>query len=246
MQSTLFQILIAVFIVSAISLIGNFLLVTKFLKKVLFYMVAFSAGALLGAAFLDLLPEALESSLRQRVPVFVIVGILIFFIIEKFLHWHHHHTEGKDIHTFTYLNIIGDSVHNFTDGVIIAIAFLNSTAVGIATTIAIVAHEIPHEVGNFAILIYGGFSRIKATVYNFLSALTAFLGAMAAYFFSNKIENINFYIGAMAIGGLVYISTTDLIPEIHKETEVKKTLIQLILMVLGIFLIWVAKRIFEG
>jgi len=242
----LFQILIAVFIVSAISLIGNFLLVTKFLKKSLFYMVAFSAGALLGAAFLDLLPEALESNLRQRVPIFIIIGILIFFIIEKFLHWHHHHTEGKDIHTFTYLNIIGDGVHNFTDGVIIAIAFISSPAIGIATTIAIVAHEIPHEVGNFAILLYGGFSRMKATIYNFLSALTAFLGAMAAYFFSNKIENINFYIGALAIGGLVYIATTDLIPEIHKETEVKKTFMQFILMVFGIFLIWAAKRIFEG
>ena len=242
----LLQILIAVFIVSAISLIGNFLLVTKFLKKSLFYMVAFSAGALLGAAFLDLLPEALQSSLRQRVPLFIILGILIFFIIEKFLHWHHHHTEKKDIHTFTYLNIIGDGVHNFTDGVIIAIAFISSPAIGIATTIAIVAHEIPHEVGNFAILIYGGFSRIKATIYNFLSALTAFLGAMAAYFFSNKIENINFYIGATAIGGLVYIATTDLIPEIHKETELKKTFVQFILMVFGIFLVWIAKRIFEG
>ena len=246
MPTVLLQILIAVFIVSAISLIGNFLLVTKFLKKTLFYMVAFSAGALLGAAFLDLLPEALASSLRQRVPLFIILGILIFFIIEKFLHWHHHHTEENDIHTFTYLNIVGDGVHNFTDGVIIAIAFINSTAIGIATTIAIVAHEIPHEVGNFAILIYGGFSRMKATIYNFLSALTAFLGAMAAYFFSNKIENINFYIGAIAIGGLVYISTTDLIPEIHKETEIKKTFVQFVLMVLGIFLIWAAKRFFEG
>ena len=242
----LFQILIAVFIVSAISLIGNFLLVTKFLKKALFYMVAFSAGALLGAAFLDLLPEALESGLPQRVPLFIIIGILIFFIIEKFLHWHHHHTEKKDIHTFTYLNIIGGSVHNFTDGVIIAISFISSPAIGIATTIAIVAHEIPHEVGNFAILIYGGFSRMKATVYNFLSALTAFFGATAAYFFSNKIENINFYIGALAIGGLVYIATTDLIPEIHKETDAKKTFVQFILMVFGIFLIWAAKRLFEG
>jgi len=209
-------------------------------------MVAFSAGALLGAAFLDLLPEALESSLRQRVPVFIIIGILIFFVIEKFLHWHHHHTEGKDIHTFTYLNIVGDGIHNFTDGVIIAVSFMASPAIGVATTIAIVAHEIPHEIGNFAILIYGGFSRMKATVYNFLSALTAFLGAIAAYFFSNKIDNINFYIGSIAIGGLVYISTTDLIPEIHKETEIKKTFIQFILMLFGIFLVWFAKRFFEG
>ena len=240
----LIQILIAVFVVSVISLIGVLFLIANVLKKILFYMVAFSAGALLGAAFFDLLPETIESGYKQSLPVFILIGILSFFVIEKFLHWHHHHTEKKDVHTFTYLNILGDSVHNFTDGVIIAIAFLNSASIGIATTIAIVAHEIPHELGNFAILIYGGFSRFKATFYNFLSALTAFAGALCAYFYSTRIQNINFYISSLAVGGLIYIATTDLIPEIHKERELKKSFLQLILMIFGIALIWFVGKIF--
>ena len=244
MPAVLFQILIAVFIVSIISLIGVLFLIANTSKKVLFYMVAFSAGALLGAAFFDLLPEAIEKGFKESVPLFILIGLLSFFIIEKFLHWHHHHTEKKDVHTFTYLNILGDAVHNFTDGVIIAIAFLNSTAIGIATTIAIVAHEIPHELGNFAILLYGGFSRFKATFYNFLSALTAFVGALAAYFYSTRIQNINFYISSLAVGGLIYIATTDLIPEIHKERELKKSFIQLMLMIFGIMLIWIVGKIF--
>ena len=246
MIAILFQILISVFVVSIISLIGVLFLIANILKKVLFYMVAFSAGALLGAAFFDLLPETIESGYKQALPVFILIGILSFFVIEKFLHWHHHHTEKKDVHTFTYLNILGDAVHNFTDGVIIAIAFLNSTAIGIATTIAIVAHEIPHELGNFAILVYGGFSRLKATFYNFLSALTAFAGALSAYFYSTRIQNINFYISSLAVGGLIYIATTDLIPEIHKERELKKSFLQLILMIFGIALIWFVGKIFEG
>lgn len=242
----LLQILIAVFLVSIISLAGILFLMIKILKKSLFYMVAFSAGALLGAAFLDLLPEAMQKGFNENVPGLILIGILAFFIIEKFLHWHHHHTEKKDAHSFTYMNIIGDGVHNFTDGVIIAIAFLGSTATGIATTIAIIAHEIPHEIGNFAILIYGGFSRAKAAFYNFLSALTAFLGALSAYFYSTRIQNINFYIGAFAVGGLVYIATTDLIPEIHKETEIKKSGIQFALMIAGILVIFAVSKIFEG
>ena len=240
------KILIAVFIVSIISLIGVLFLVVKILKKALLYMVAFSAGALLGAAFFDLLPEAVGKGFNQELPLFIIIGILAFFVIEKFLHWHHHHTDKKDVHTFTYLNIIGDGVHNFTDGVIIAIAFLSSTSVGIATTIAIIAHEIPHELGNFAILLYGGFSKLKASVYNFISALTAVAGALAAYFYSTRIQNINFYITSLAIGGLIYIATTDLIPEIHKEKELKKSFVQLVMMIFGIGLIWFVSRFFEG
>ena len=246
MISTLFQILIAVIIVSLISLLGLVFFANKFLRKSLFYMVAFSAGALLGAAFLDLLPEVVEAGFKQAVPLFILLGILSFFVIEKFLHWHHHHTDKKDVHSFTYLNIIGDAVHNFTDGVIISIAFLTNTAVGITTTIAISAHEIPHEVGNFAILLYGGFSKNKAAFYNFLSGLTSVAGALAAYYYSFKIGNFNFYVSAFAVGGLIYIATTDLIPEIHKEKELKKSAIQFLMMILGILVIWAAKTYFES
>ena len=241
----LLQILIAVLIVSLISLIGNLFLFSKFLKKVLFFMVAFSAGALLGASFLDLLPEAIGSGFRQSTSIFILIGMLSFFVIEKFLHWHHHHA-GKEIHAFAYLDLIGDGVHNFTDGVIIAISFMNGSTLGIVTTIAVVAHEIPQEIGDFALLIYGGFSVAKANFYNFLTALTAFLGALLAYFYSGYIQNSNVYMTAFTVGGFIYIASSDLIPEIHKEKNLKKSFLQFLFLVFGILLIWIVSKIFEG
>ena len=246
MVAVLLQILISVFIVSIISLIGNLFLFPKFLKKALFFLVAFSAGALLGAAFLDLLPEAIGSGFKQSVPISILIGMLSFFIIEKFLHWHHHHTGGKDIHAFAYLDLIGDGIHNFTDGVIIAISFMNSPALGIITTIAVIAHEIPQEIGDFALLIYGGFSVAKANFFNFLTALTAFLGALLAYFYSSHIQNSNVYMTAFTVGGFIYIASSDLIPEIHKEKNLKKSFLQFLFLVLGVVLIFVVSKIFEG
>ena len=246
MPSTLIQILIAVFVVSIISLVGILFLMNKILKKALFYMVAFSAGALLGAAFLDLLPEVLKSGFKQSTSIFILIGMLSFFIIEKFLHWHHHHTGGKEIHAFAYLDLIGDGVHNFTDGVIIAISFMNSTSLGIVTKIAVVAHEIPQEIGDFALLIYGGFSVARANFFNFLTALTAFLGALLAYFYSGYIQNSNAYMTAFAVGGFIYIASSDLIPEIHKEKNLKKSFFQLLFLVIGVLLIWIVSKIFEG
>ena len=242
----LIQISIAIFIVSIISLIGNLFLFPKFLKKALFFMIAFSAGALLGAAFLDLLPEALGSGLKQNVPIFILIGMLSFFIIEKFLHWHHHHTKGKEIHAFAYLDLIGDGVHNFTDGIIIAISFMSSTTLGIVTTIAVIAHEIPQEIGDFALLIYGGFSVAKANFFNFLTALTAFFGAFLAYFYSGYVQNSNVYMTAFSVGGFIYIASSDLIPEIHKEKNLKKSFFQFIFLVLGVLLIWLVSKIFEN
>ena len=243
----LLQILIAVFIVSLISLVGIFLfLKEKIIKKYLFYLVSFAAGSLLGAAFLDLLPEAFKSGFRESVPVFIIIGILSFFILEKFLHWHHHHTGKKEVHVFNYLNTIGDGLHNFLDGAIIAVSFLNSTQIGIVVTIAVVAHEIPQEIGDFAILIYGGWSKLKASIINFLTALTAVLGALFAYFYSSFIENSSLYLTSFAIGGFIYIAGTDLIPEIHKEKDLKKSSVQFILLIFGVLLIWLVSKIFEG
>ena len=247
MLNTLFQILIAVIIVSLISLIGIFIfLKEKILNRILFFLVSFAAGSLLGAAFLDLLPEALNSHNKNIVPIFILLGILSFFILEKFLYWHHHHTEEKDVHTFTYLNIVGDGVHNFVDGAVIAVSFLSSTALGIVTTVAIIAHEIPQEIGDFAILIYGGFSKAKALVYNFLTALTAILGALLAFFYSKSIGSLSSNLTAFAVGGFIYIASTDLIPEIQKEKDLKKSMLQFLLMVIGILLIWIVGKIFEG
>ena len=247
MLTTLFQILIAVFIVSFVSFTGIFLLLKEsIIKKYLFYLVSFAAGSMLGAAFLDLLPEAFESGFKETVPIFILIGILTFFAMEKFLHWHHHHTGKKEVHVFNYLNTIGDGLHNFLDGAIIAVSFLSSTKLGIVVTIAVVAHEIPQEIGDFAILIYGGWSRLKASVINFLTALTAVIGALAAYFYSGFIENSSLYIMSFAIGGFIYIAGTDLIPEIQKETEIKKSGIQFALMILGILAIFLVAKIFEN
>ena len=243
----LLQILIAVFIVSLISLVGIFLfLKEKVIKKYLFYLVSFAAGSLLGAAFLDLLPEAFKSGFKESVPVFIIIGILSFFILEKFLHWHHHHTGKKEVHVFNYLNTIGDGLHNFLDGAIISVSFLNSTQLGIVVTIAVVAHEIPQEIGDFAILIYGGWSKLKASIINFLTALTAVLGALFAYFYSGFIENLSLYLTSFAIGGFIYIAGTDLIPEIHKEKDIKKSSVQFVLLIFGVLVIWLVSKIFEG
>lgn len=249
MASTLFQILIAVMAVSLISVIGIFIFSNKkIIDRALFFLVSFAAGTMLGAAFLDLLPDALEQGFRESIPILILTGVLSFFALEKFLHWHHHHTgrEHEEIHAFTYLNLVGDGIHNFVDGVIIAISFMSSTELGIAATIAIIAHEIPQEIGDFGVLIYGGFSKLKAIAFNFLSALTSFVGALSAYFYSSYLGNSSVYILSFAIGGFVYIAGTDLIPEIQKETNLRKSFLQLALMLTGILLIWAVGILFEG
>ncbi len=246
MPSVLFQILVAVLIVSLISLLGIIIFLrSKIMNKLLFFLVSFAAGSMLGAAFLDLLPEALEGGFNKIVPLMILIGILSFFVLEKFLSWHHHHTEEEEIHAFAYMNIIGDGVHNFLDGAIIAVSFMNSTALGVVATIAIIAHEIPQEIGDFAVLIYGGFSRAKALAYNFLTALTAFAGALAAYFYSSLIQNSSSYVTAFAVGGFIYIASTDLIPEIQKEKNLAKSSLQFVFLVFGIAVIWAVAAFFE-
>ncbi|MFA6356969.1 MAG: ZIP family metal transporter [Candidatus Omnitrophota bacterium] len=242
-MNTLVYILISVFIVSAISLIGVFTLLfkSKSLDKVFFVLVSFATGSMLGAAFLDLLPEAIEKASPEKVFGSVLAGLMIFFLMEKFLYWYHCHEGECDIHQFTYLNLFGDGLHNFLDGIIIAAAFLGSTSLGIITTLAIVLHEIPQELGDFGVLVYGGFSRMKALVCNFLTALTSVAGAVAAYFFLDKIEGLTPLIIGVAAGGFIYISCTDLIPELNKQRKVSSSIQQFILILLGIGVILAGK-----
>lgn len=247
-MESIIQILIAVLVVSLVSILGLFVFYKqKSSNRLLFLLVSFAAGTLLGVAFLDLLPEVFEEGFTETLPLWILSGILSFFVLEKFLHWHHHHAEEKEheVHPFTYLNVVGDGVHNFLDGAIIAVSFMTDSALGISTTIAIIAHEIPQEIADFSVLIYGGFSRVKALVYNFLTALTALLGALVTYFFSSLMENSHLYIAAFTIGGFVYIASTDLIPEIHKEKDIKKSILQLLMLALGIALIWFVGVLFE-
>ena len=246
-MGTLANILISVFIVSAISLIGifTFMLKAKSLDKVFFVLVSFAVGSMLGAAFLNLLPEAIEKTAPEKIFGSVLIGIMVFFLMEKFLYWYHCHEGECDVHQFTYLNLVGDGIHNFLDGVIIAAAFLTSTSVGVIATIAIVLHEIPQELGDFGILVYGGFSRIKALAYNFITALTAVVGAVVAYFFLNKIQGFTPLMIGVAAGGFIYISCTDLIPELNKERSVARSIQQFLLILLGIGVILAGKTFFK-
>lgn len=245
-MSDLLLIIFATLLVSSISLVGVLFLSLndKILNTILLILVAFASGALLGGAFLDLLPESLALG-SEEVFIFVLLGITFFFVIEKFLRWRHCH-EGKcDIHAFTYLNLIGDGIHNWIDGMIIAASFLTSIELGIVTTFAIAAHEIPQEIGDFGILVYGGFKKTKALFYNFASAITAIIGAVFAYYLVQYTEYLSTLLLPFAAGGFVYIAATDLLPEMHKREKMRDSIVQLIFLSLGIFLMWSLGVIFE-
>ncbi|MEK6874302.1 MAG: ZIP family metal transporter [Nanoarchaeota archaeon] len=240
-----FTILFVVIIISLISFVGIVTLSIKknVLHKALFYLVSFAVGSLLGTAFLDLLPEALQKGSSDIVFAFLIGGILISFIIEKFLFHYHCHGHGKHHHIKPagYLNLIGDGVHNFIDGLVVAAAFVASPPIGISASIAIIAHEIPQEISDFSILVHSGFSRIKALLANFLSACMAIIGATTGYFFSTSLEIFTTYLMAFAAGNFIYIASSDLIPELHHEIDMKKSVIQFLMMLVGILLIVAVK-----
>lgn len=236
-------ILTSTFIVSLISLIGILTLAIKdkLLHQILFYLIGFSAGALIGGAFLHILPESLEKLKSETAFYYLILGLVLFFLMEKFFYWRHCH-EGKcDIHAFTYLNLIGDGFHNFIDGMLIAASFVVSIKLGIVTTVAIMLHEIPQELGDFGVLVYGGFTKQKALVYNFLSALAAMIGAIAGYFITGLVQGFSNFILPLTAGGFIYIATSDLIPEIHKERNLKRSNVAFIAFLLGIIFMWLVK-----
>ena len=244
----LMYIILTTFAIALIAFIGVFALAMKeqLLNKILIILVSLSAGALMGGAFLHLLPEAIEKSENTDILIFVLVGFVLFFIIEKVLHWRHCHKGKCDVHTFHYMNLIGDAVHNFIDGLIISASFIISIPLGLTTTIAIAAHEIPQEIGDFGVLIYGGFEKKKAIVLNFIVALTVVAGGVVGYFISKSIEQVAIYLLPFAAGGFIYIAATDLVPEIKKELNIKKSMATILVFICGILLMWLVKFVFEG
>jgi len=233
--------------VSILSLIGilTFTVRDELLNKVLLGLVGFSAGALMGGAFLHLVPEALERGGSAIVFSYVILGFILFFLLERLLYWRHCHDGRCDVHIFTYLNLIGDGIHNFVDGLTIAASFVADMHLGIVATIAVISHEIPQELGDFGVLVYGGLSKTKALFYNLLSALTAILGAFIGYFVSSYVENFTALLLPLAAGGFIYISGSDLIPELHKELEARKSMLSFGFFLAGILFMWIPKFIFE-
>ncbi|OGI95528.1 hypothetical protein A2917_03160 [Candidatus Nomurabacteria bacterium RIFCSPLOWO2_01_FULL_42_17] len=230
---------ISVIIVSLVSLAGVFTLSLReeILRKYIFIFISLAVGALLGDAFIHLIPEVLEvSSNSTLTSILIIIGILIFFILEKFLHWHHHGEDKADshIHPVGKLVLISDGVHNFIDGIIIGASFMASIPLGIATTIAVILHEIPQEIGDFAVLIHSGYTKARALWLNFLSAIVALLGLFFVLILSQIAQTISFWFLPIAAGGFIYIAVADLIPELQKTKEIKHSILQIMAVIVGI------------
>lgn len=246
----LFWILASTFLVSLISLVGILTLALKdnLSHKILFCLIGFSAGALLGGAFLHILPECLENDKSSAVFSYLILGIIIFLFMERYLHWRHCHQEGGacKAHAFTYLNLVGDGFHNFIDGMVIAASFIVSLKLGLVTTLAIILHEIPQELGDFAVLVYGGFTKKKALLFNFASALMAIIGALAGYFITDLSKSFSNFILPFTAGGFIYIAASDLIPELHKENELKRSTAAFFAFLLGIVFMALVKNLLPG
>jgi len=234
-MSTLLLILLATFINGLIALVGafSFFIKEKLLQKLLMILVAFSAGALLAGGLFHLLAESIVMMDVNTAFIILLSGFSLFFIIERFLHWHHCHDGKCDVHTFTYLILIGDGVHNFIDGLVIAASFLVSAPFGVITTFLIIGHEIPQELGDFGALVYGGMKKKKALLFNFASQLTCVIGGVAGFFISG-IQGFTSMLLPLAAGGFLYIAASDLIPELHKETDLRKAMLSFAFFLIGI------------
>jgi zinc and cadmium transporter len=229
----------SVIIVSLISLIGIVSLVFQrdYFQRIIFVLVAFAAGSLLGDAFIHILPEISRNGLTLTSSMSILSGVFAFFILEKIIHWRHCHAVNCKEHSKSLgtLNIIGDILHNFIDGAVIAGSFLVSIPLGISTALAVVFHEIPHELGNFGILVHSGFSRYKALLFNFLTAICAIFGAIFVLIIGEgKAQGTIDFVLPFTLGGFIYVALSDLVPELHKETSPSNTLIQLVFLVFGI------------
>ena len=184
----------------------------------------------------DLFPEAVDT-LGEKAYAYVLIGLLLFFLLERVIHWHHCHGEDCEVHAEHYLNLLGDGSHNFLDGGIIAAAYLTDIHLGFVTTLAVAAHELPQEIGDFSVLVHGGFSEKKALLFNFLSALTAVLGGLVTFYFSSVFSSLVPFLIAFSAGGFLYIATADLLPAISKEKNRTRMILHCAAFLFGIILL---------
>lgn len=246
-MSILFLIILATFLISLISFLGALILFLKeeIVNKILLFFVAFSAGSLIGSAFLHLIPEALEKSEKElifRIFFYLIFGFCVFFILEHFIKWHHHHTtQHPEIMPFSYLILVSDGLHNFIDGLVIAGSFIVNPTMGLVISLAVFLHEIPQEIGDFAILIYGGIKKLKALFLNFISATLAIFGGIVGFFLLKGMDEKVLFLLPFTAGGFVYIAASDLIPQIKKEENLKKSAIYFFIFLIGIMVMSLIK-----
>jgi zinc and cadmium transporter len=236
-----------VLLVSIFSLVGVLVLFIggELEKKKLMNLVALSVGGLLGGAFLHLIPESYEASAIGNVSYYILLGVFSSYLLEMVIGWRHCHipTSKEHPHTFAYMNLIGDAVHNFIDGLIISGAYLNSMTLGVSTTVAVILHEIPQELGDFGVLLYAGFKPRKALLFNLGSALTAVLGAILALYMGVYVEGLTEILLPFAAGNFIYISGSDLVPELKDQKDILNGLKQFGLMGLGVLLMYFIKTL---
>ena len=235
----------SVVLVSLVSLVGVFLLLLggELSHDRLMQLVGFSAGGLLGGAFLHLIPESFAEYPGDTVAVYLLCGIFSSYILEMVIGWRHCHvpTSEEHPHSFAYVNLVGDAVHNFIDGLIIGGAYLNSVSLGVSTTLAVVLHEIPQEIGDFGVLIYAGFKPRKALLFNLASALTSVIGVLVALYLGELVSGLTGVLLPFAAGNFIYIAGSDLVPELTDEKDIMKGLVQLGFMLLGVALMYLVK-----
>jgi len=236
----LFAILGFTLLGSVFSLIGGFFLLTrkKWNESFNLKLTSFAAGVLLATAFLDLFPHALEH-LDKKINIFIpaLFGMIMFFLLERFLQFHHHHEPHQGFKASAILIILGDTMHNFIDGVVIAAAFLISFPLGVSTALAVAAHEIPQEIADFSVLLSKGFSKRKTLLVNIFSSLTAIIGALLTYFAGSYIESYLPIIIAFTAGMFIYIASSDLIPELHHSRKKGEEINQALLFIFGVIVI---------
>jgi zinc and cadmium transporter len=252
-MSVLTYIILFTLIGSVGGLVGGIILLIKknFAQKLSHFIASFAAGILLGTAFFDLLPEAVHEGEGGDINIFpwALLGIVIFFLLERFIHWFHHH-EGphageEETKATLPLIIFGDTMHNFMDGIVIAATFMANVPLGIATTFSIFAHEIPQEIGDFGLMLHKGLKPGKVILINILSAAVSFAGAIITYLLGDALKGFIPMLLAITAGFFIYIASSDLIPEIHHEKRKGFAIAQSALLVTGIFVMWISVSLLE-
>lgn len=237
--------IVSVIIVSLISVVFAipFLIKKRISKRVLLFLLSLSVGVLLATVFVNFLPEAVSHNYTLGLALNLFLGFLLMFVLEKLVHYHHSkRAENEDFgHGHAYslapVNLIGDGIHNFIDGLVIAGSYAVSTTLGIAATISIIFHEVPQEIADFGVLLYSGLSKKKALIFNFLSATTAILGTVFGLLLAGSLQGFNEFIIPFAAGNFIYIAASNLVPQLHRECSILDTLIHVAAMILGVAII---------
>jgi zinc and cadmium transporter len=247
MERELLYTLLAVLAVSLISVLAAIplLLKKRLSKRFQLFMLSLSVGALLAVVFFDFIPHIAEEGFSQAAGITLIAGFLVFFIIERLVHHHHSHEVEKEGsgHSHAYhlglVNVIGDAIHNFLDGIVIASSFLVNPVVGITATVSVILHEVPQEIADFSVLLYSGYSKKKALLLNFLSALTAIIGAVLVFVLADSVHKLSDYLIPFAAGNFIYIAASNLLPQLHRHCDTKETIEHLAAIILGVIIVLV-------